>query len=68
MNTPYLVGERGPEIFIPNRSGTINPNANMGVTVNVAGSVIAERDLIETIRKGLVDAQRSGYGLVYTNA
>jgi len=28
-NNPYLVGERGPEIFVPNSSGSIIPNANM---------------------------------------
>jgi len=26
MGQPYLVGERGPEIFQPNQSGTIIPN------------------------------------------
>ncbi len=68
MNTPYLVGENGPEIFMPNRTGTISPNAGMGITINVAGSVTSERDLIETIRKGLVNAQRNGNQLVYNNA
>lgn len=35
--TTYLVGERGPELFTPGRSGTITPNDAMGggVTVNV---------------------------------
>ena len=28
--TPYLVGERGPEMFVPRGSGTIVPNARMG--------------------------------------
>ena len=37
------------------------------IIVNVGGSVIAENDLIETVRKGLVNAQRNGAGLVYTN-
>lgn len=35
---PYLVGERGPELFTPNRSGGIVPNNklnNGGVTVNL---------------------------------
>lgn len=27
---PYLVGERGPEIFVPNSSGNIVPNNKMG--------------------------------------
>jgi len=28
-NTPYMVGERGPELFIPGGNGTIIPNNNM---------------------------------------
>jgi len=28
--SPYLVGERGPELFIPNSSGNIIPNNQMG--------------------------------------
>lgn len=33
-NTPYIVGERGPELFVPNSSGSIVPNGRMGgVTV-----------------------------------
>ena len=30
--SPYMVGERGPELFVPNQSGHIR--ANGGVTVN----------------------------------
>lgn len=30
--TPYMVGERGPELFVPGRSGTIVPNSSMGST------------------------------------
>lgn len=33
--SPYLVGERGPELFMPNRSGSIVPNASGGSSVNV---------------------------------
>ena len=38
-NTPYMVGERGPELFVPARSGSITPNNQLrgnggGVTVN----------------------------------
>ena len=35
---PYVVGERGPELFVPNSSGTVVPNGAMGganVVVNV---------------------------------
>jgi phage-related minor tail protein len=26
---PYMVGERGPELFMPNRSGSIVPNGQL---------------------------------------
>jgi hypothetical protein len=42
-------------------------SAGTNVTVNVAGSVTSENDLVESIRKGLVNAQRNGSGLVYAN-
>lgn len=34
---PYIVGERGPEMFVPSRSGSIIPNGNLsgGMTINV---------------------------------
>ena len=37
-NTPYLVGERGPELFMPSTAGTVVPNnklGGMGATTNV---------------------------------
>ena len=43
-------------------------SARTGVTVNVQGSVISENDLVETVRKGLVDGQRSGSPLLYSNS
>ena len=41
--SPYMVGERGPELFVPGRSGTIVPNNalggdNVNVVVNVDAS------------------------------
>jgi hypothetical protein len=29
-NTPYMVGERGPELFVPNNAGAIVPNNKLG--------------------------------------
>ena len=34
--SPYLVGERGPELFVPSTSGTIVPNHRMGGGVTLA--------------------------------
>jgi hypothetical protein len=34
-NSPYMVGERGPELFIPHSSGTIVPNGESGgISIN----------------------------------
>jgi hypothetical protein len=38
--TPYLVGERGPELFVPNTAGNIVPNHQLGAGVIAAGPVI----------------------------
>ena len=62
----YLVGERGPEYFVPGRSGTILPNGAGGgngyVTVQVAGSVATEQDLVEAVRRGLIQTGRRNGG------
>jgi hypothetical protein len=53
----------GEQITIP----ALPPSMRSAVIVNVAGSVISENDLVETVRKGLVNSQRNGAGLVYSN-
>jgi len=41
--TPYIVGEQGPEVFVPGRSGGIVPNHAMGgVTINIQGDVYGD--------------------------
>jgi len=35
-NTPYLVGERGPELFVPNSGGSIVPNSGLGGGMTIA--------------------------------
>jgi hypothetical protein len=41
-NSPYIVGEKGPEMFVPSGSGTIIPNHSMGTTTttNVTNNYI----------------------------
>jgi lambda family phage tail tape measure protein len=42
-NTAYVVGERGPELFVPRSSGTVVPNhalGGMGGTTNVTNNYI----------------------------
>jgi lambda family phage tail tape measure protein len=53
-NSPYLVGERGPELFVPNRSGTIVPTNQLanamggGQTINYNGPFIQNMSAIDT--------------------
>jgi hypothetical protein len=44
-NTAYVVGERGPELFVPSNSGTIIPNGSGGgttINLTVNGAIDAE--------------------------
>ena len=68
--TPYLVGEQGPELFLPNTSGTILPNVSSPsgfrggggsgspINIYVSGSVVSERSLVDAIHDGLLQKQR----------
>jgi hypothetical protein len=73
---PYVVGERGPEMFVPNQSGSIVPNGRMGgggivvnQTVNIStgvqqtvrAEVMQMLPQISNAAKGAVlDARRRG--------
>lgn len=63
-NTPYIVGEVGPELFVPNSSGSIVPNNQLsggGAVVNfyyspaisLSDRTEAEMRLVPIIRKAL---------------
>jgi len=42
VGKPSIVGERGPELFVPRSSGTIVPNNAMGGSTNVVVNVDAK--------------------------
>ena len=42
-----LVGERGPELFVPDRAGTIIPNHAMGGSTNIVVNVDASGSSVE---------------------
>jgi hypothetical protein len=47
-DTPYVVGENGPEVFMPNKSGSIIPNhamSSMGGATNVTNNYINAIDV-----------------------
>jgi hypothetical protein len=53
--SPYIVGEIGPELFIPSRSGTIIPNSDIGTSGgnNISFSITAmdSQDVIRAMDK-----------------
>lgn len=61
-NTPYMVGERGPELFVPNKSGSIVPNHQMGGgTVNItvqAGAFMGSQQDARKYAKMIMDAYK----------
>jgi hypothetical protein len=58
-NTAYVVGERGPELFVPQGSGSIVPNNRMGgggttINLTVNGAIDAEgtaRTIIDVLNR-----------------
>jgi hypothetical protein len=50
-NTPYLVGEAGPELFVPTQAGTILPNVVNNFAINMtSGRVGIGEDVLSTVR------------------
>lgn len=41
-NSPYIVGERGRELFVPNQNGAIIPNNQLGGNVTVQNDITVE--------------------------
>ncbi len=77
---PYLVGERGPELFTPGASGNImtasstravmsqgatrsgiGGGGGSAINIYVAGSVIAEKDLVRRVKDEIISLQRRGF-------
>ena len=47
VGVPSVVGEKGPELFVPDRSGTIIPNNQLGGSTNVIVNVDASGSNVE---------------------
>lgn len=71
---PYIVGERGPEIFTPRRSGRIIPNDEAfgnrnlsgGKTINIEiHDIYGDANLEARIRSGVVRGLREAEELGY---
>jgi TP901 family phage tail tape measure protein len=58
--TLALIGERGPEAVIPLKRGGLGGSGTSHVTINVAGHVLTERELIDLVTEGLHRKGRQG--------
>jgi len=65
--TPYLVGEQGPELFVPGAAGAIAPNSALGqsqITLNVAARdaqsfLKSESQIAAMLSRALARGQRN---------
>ena len=54
-NMPYLVGEKGPEIFVPDQSGQIEPTTSLGVEFNFYDTIIRDDQDIRNLAYEVVE-------------
>jgi phage-related protein len=61
-NRPYLVGERGPELFVPGASGTIRRDTSTAgtgpVIINVSGTVLDPEGTARALQRVLTQSAR----------
>ena len=53
--SPYIVGERGPELVVPNQAANVVPNSQLGggnFTINISANDTAGFDELLTKRRG----------------
>jgi uncharacterized membrane protein YeaQ/YmgE (transglycosylase-associated protein family) len=58
---PYMVGEKGPELFTPHTAGKITPNNELGsgVTINISGDVYDGDNFANKVGQALPRALRN---------
>lgn len=60
QHTPYIVGERGPEVFVPNTSGRVEPNHKIGGdTYNITPHIYGLPQQVRTPREVVAELRRS---------
>lgn len=63
-DTAYLVGEQGPELFVPNSSGTIVPNGALPTARGGGGGAAAGATYAITVNAGVGDPRAIGQQVV----
>ena len=60
--TPYMVGENGPELFVPQQGGSIVPNQRLGSTIGQTPQVVYNGPFIQNM--SAIDTQSATQFLV----
>jgi lambda family phage tail tape measure protein len=48
-NSPYMVGERGPELFVPRSAGNIIPNNQLGASTPITNNVVYNIQAVDAL-------------------
>ena len=62
--TPYIVGEKGPELFVPGASGTIVPNDVLAASSSGRGGVGGSTNYSINVQAGVGDPRQIGQQVV----
>jgi len=54
-NMPYLVGEKGPEVFVPDQSGQVEPMTGLGIEFNFYDTVISNDQDVRNLAYEVVE-------------
>ncbi len=57
--TPYIVGEQGPELFVPRSNGSIIPNGMMGGISIIINGDVSGRELVEKVTQAIAGNLKS---------
>jgi hypothetical protein len=61
MGKPSIVGENGPELFVPDQVGTVIPNSRLGgssVNITITGNTLLDHNAAEKIGDMIFDKLR----------
>jgi hypothetical protein len=72
-NSPYIVGERGPELFVPSGNGRVIPNNKLGggggnIYINVSGAIDQEgtaRRIVEVLNNSFYRGTNGANALAF---
>jgi hypothetical protein len=59
--SPYVVGEQGPELFVPTSSGRIVPNGGGGASIVINNPVLLDDSMVDRLSEQIARVLRSDF-------